>query len=504
MNSAHHHITARKLIRRMICGALTGTLVITGWGALWPQWARAQSSQGQAPQSHSHNQAVVLVRGIQGDIQEFSARLSSAVLKKSLILSMPHIESLSLPVLNKTSFRPSLAEGLYKITFDTGSFNKNHNSTSTAQRIADELLEAGLVEWAQPDYPLFLQVMPEFDRSYHASSSLSESLSQLGSFGFPLAPSVLSLNDPMLGELWGMMKILAPQAWELSRGQQSVIVADIDTGVDYTHEDLRDNMWTNPDSGAGDRFGYDFADVDADPMDTHGHGTHTSGTIGARANNRLGVVGVTHDVKIMALRFIGSNGQGTTSGAIQSIDYAVQHGARVINASWGGYVNSTDPEDVEQNKLLKDAIERAGDSGVLFVAAVGNDGLDADREPIAPACFDSDAILTVASTTFDDRRSFFSNFGQNCVDVGAPGSAILSTVPGNKYTKYNGTSMAAPHVAGLAALLLAKNPRLTVAELKALIMESGDTVAGLQGKSVSGKRINAKSAFQRSLVGGRD
>jgi subtilisin family serine protease len=196
----------------------------------------------------------------------------------------------------------------------------------------------------------------------------------------------------------------------------------------------------------------------------------------------------------MALRFIGSDGYGTTSDAILSIDYAVQHGARVLSNSWGG----APEEDDAMNVALRESIERAMAADVLFVAAAGNDGSDNDKIPMLPAAYDLPNILSVASTNDKDRRSFFSNYGAVSVDVGAPGSNIVSTVPGNRYEQNSGTSMACPHVAGIAALIFSERPDLTAADVKEIIMETVDPLPALRGITVTGGRVNAEAALERA------
>lgn len=369
------------------------------------------------------------------------------------------------------------------------------------------------VEWAQPDYYLSVFSSPERVATRDESLSLlntglhgilrsaenqlfvsdifvsDKSGTADGSnppFRKPSTPPSDGLGDEKSPTLWGMKRIGADKVWKQQRGSREIIVADIDTGVDYNHEDLRHNMWSG--------LGYDFADKDAFPWDTHGHGTHTSGTIGATGGNGIGVSGVVQRASIMALRFIGSDGYGTTSDAILSIDYAVQHGARVLSNSWGG----APEEDDAMNVALRESIERAMAADVLFVAAAGNDGSDNDKIPMLPAAYDLPNILSVASTNDKDRRSFFSNYGAVSVDVGAPGSNIVSTVPGNRYEQNSGTSMACPHVAGIAALIFSERPDLTAADVKEIIMETVDPLPALRGITVTGGRVNAEAALERA------
>ncbi|MFM7137894.1 MAG: S8 family peptidase, partial [Planctomycetota bacterium] len=285
---------------------------------------------------------------------------------------------------------------------------------------------------------------------------------------FVIAPAAIP-NDPSFGSLWGLHNIGqsggladadidAPEAWETTTGSRSVVIAVIDTGVDYGHRDLAANAWRNSGEIAGDGvdndgngfvddlFGWDFANRDADPMDDNGHGTHVAGTIGAVGGNGTGVAGVNWQVSIMALKFLTGSGSGSTSGAIGAINYATRmrrdFGVNVVatNNSWGGGGFSTS---------LRDAIAAGGRAGILFIAAAGNDGTDNDVEPHYPSNYTDDAVISVAATDRSNRLASFSNFGVTSVDVSAPGVSITSTLPGNRYGSYSGTSMATPHVAGV-------------------------------------------------------
>ncbi len=377
-------------------------------------------------------------------------------------------------------------------------------------------LEANLskdVEWAQPDYLLSVLPVREGRRSDFSMMSAPEFLRPIFN-PFPGGGNSLAADpdyvpapplpdtpiaDPMNRDAWGLDMVKATDAWKQQMGSTKILVADIDTGVDYTHPDLVNNMWINPspDPVLKDVVGYDFANNDPKPYDDHGHGTHTSGTIGATGFNGVGLSGVSPRVSIVGIKFITKAGQGTTSDAIRSIDYAISRGVRVMSNSWGGR-----SDDDLENKALEEAIDRAAKADVLFVAAAGNDGTDNDKDPVYPAAYRLPNVLTVASTTNADRRSFFSNYGKESVHVGAPGSAILSTVPGGKYQKNSGTSMACPHVAGLAALILSERPDLTAVQVKQIIMDTVDPLAALQGMTVTGGRINAAAALRRAKTFG--
>ncbi len=328
--------------------------------------------------------------------------------------------------------------------------------------------------------------------------------------------TALAPDDPSYGSLWGMNNagqtggsidadIDAPEAWDVTTGSRDIIVAVIDTGIDYNHPELAANMWTN----AAELNGISGVDDDANgivddiygarwtsgtgvatngnPFDDHFHGTHVAGTIGALGNNTLGVVGVNWNVSLMALKFLNSAGSGTTADAIAAVDYAVAQGAHLTSNSWGGGAFSI---------ALKNAIDAAGAAGQLFVAAAGNSARNADISPMYPAAYDSPTILSVAAINHLDERSWFSNWGALSVDLAAPGSDILSTSPGGTYRTISGTSMATPHVSGVAALVLSRNPALPVLELKQKLMDSVELIPSMAGLTVTGGRVNAAKAIE--------
>lgn len=321
-------------------------------------------------------------------------------------------------------------------------------------------------------------------------------------------------DDTKFSDLWGMHNtgqtggladadIDAPEAWDISTGSHDIIVGVIDTGIDYTHPDLMANIWTNSAEIPGDGIDNDsngFVDdihgINAitgsgDPMDDAGHGSHVSGTIGATGNNALGVVGVNQNVSIVGCKFLDASGSGSLSDALTCIDYFVflkNNGidVRATNNSWGGGGFS---------QALSDAITSSEEANILFVAAAGNSASDNDAQSSYPSGYPHESVLSVASTTHTDSMSGFSQWGLTTVDLGAPGSDILSTVPGSGYDSYSGTSMATPHVTGAAALAWSVNPELSAIEMKALLMSSGDDNTALTGKTVSGKRLNVKNAL---------
>jgi len=321
-------------------------------------------------------------------------------------------------------------------------------------------------------------------------------------------------NDPRFGELWGLHNtgqrsgstpgadIKAPRAWDITTGSQDVVVVVIDTGIDYTHEDLSANMFRNvrdcnnnnaDDDGNGfidDCYGIDTVNKDSDPMDDNGHGTHVAGTIGAVGNNGIGVVGVNWKVGLMACKFLSAGGWGTTDDAIKCLDYVgvmKDRGVNIIatNNSWGGGGFS---------RALRDAIDVQRRRGILFIASAGNARRDTDILPAYPAGYFLPNVISVAATDDTDNLAYFSNFGRQTVHLGAPGNGILSTTPGNTYQVFSGTSMAAPHVTGVAALLKAQDPRRDWRAIRNLILASGEEMAPLT-ETISRRRLDAYRAL---------
>ncbi|CAN5466772.1 hypothetical protein BH20ACI1_BH20ACI1_04530 [soil metagenome] len=324
-------------------------------------------------------------------------------------------------------------------------------------------------------------------------------------------PNPLMPNDPMFNEQWALNNagqgggkekadIRAILAWAKNQGSSDVVVAVLDSGVDYTHPDLVANMWFRPDNipqykddelgTFNDLRGFNAADNQSDPMDDNGHGTHCAGIVGAEGDNDEGIAGINWRVQIMPLKFMGRGGFGTTKDAIEAINYAIDRkqkgvNVRVINASWGSTQNS---------KALEDAIRAAGEAGILFVAAAGNNGTSNDSRPHYPSNYDLPNVISVAALDRTDQLASFSNFGIKTVHIAAPGKDILSTWLGDKYREASGTSMATPYVAGTAALILASEPKLSVEKLRERILSSVDKLDSLNGKVESGGRLNAAKA----------
>ncbi len=357
-----------------------------------------------------------------------------------------------------------------------------------------KLLEAyrksGLVEYAEPDYILEAFVEPNDFRFWDGSMW---HLKNTGIYGGTVGADI----DAAIG-------------WNTRTSAADVIVAIVDTGVRYTHEDLVGNMWINPgesgtdangldkrtngidDDGNGyidDVHGISALDHSGNPADTHGHGTHVAGIVGASTNNGIGISGVAWGVQLMALKFLDAHGQGTISGAIECLDYARAHGARIVNASWGSTGFSS--------QALQDAITHLNIEGIILVAAAGNNGGNNDVNPIYPASYNYDNIVSVAATTRTDAPANFSNYGANSVDLAAPGSPVFSTWFGSDsdYRYVDGTSQAAPQVSGAAALLWAQNPSLTYRQVIQAIVENTDPIPGFAGRTVSGGRLNLALAM---------
>ncbi|MFC4077558.1 S8 family peptidase [Salinithrix halophila] len=274
-------------------------------------------------------------------------------------------------------------------------------------------------------------------------------------------------NDPKFGEQYGPQKLEAPQAWDTTKGKKEVKVAIVDTGVDYNHEDLKGKV----------EKGGDFIDNDKDPMDEQGHGTHCAGIAAAATDNGKGIAGIAPDVTIYAVRVLDANGSGSNESVAKGITDAADAGANVISLSLGG---------AEESKVIEDAVNYAHKKGSVIVAAAGNESTDA---PSYPAYYEK--AIAVAATDGDDKLGEFSNYG-DWVDVAAPGVDILSTVPNNGYEKFSGTSMATPHVAGLAGLIASQGKKGD--EIRKAIESTSDKTEGAGSKFTHG-RVNAAKAI---------
>ena len=339
---------------------------------------------------------------------------------------------------------------------------------------------------------------------------------------FKLYPSAAP-NDPGYKDLWGLNNTGqtggtadadtdAPEAWETTTGSPSTVVAVIDEGIDINHPDLRNNIWSNPKEASGiagfdddnngyvdDINGWDFRGkpgdntvYDPDPLTGEGdeHGTHVAGTIAAEGDNGVGITGVNWDAQVAALKFLGPDG-GYTSDAVEAINYAVAKDMPISNNSWGGGGKS---------QALEDAIKGADAAGHIFLAAAGNDGTNNDTTPHYPANYNVPNVVSVAASGDTDKLASFSNYGATSVDLAAPGVGILSTLPDNNYGRYSGTSMATPHVAGVAALIKSENPGLDDAGIKRQILEFAEKKTSLQNKVATGGRLNAGASVSQQVA----
>jgi subtilisin family serine protease len=327
-------------------------------------------------------------------------------------------------------------------------------------------------------------------------------------------------NDPQFANLWGLLNtgqniggagvpnadIHAASAWAVATGSRANVVGVIDTGIDYTHPDLVANMWAAPTAftvtiggvpmtcPAG-THGFNAITRTCDPLDDNNHGTHVSGTIGASGNNARGVIGVNWNASIMGLKFLDNTGSGSTSDAVNAIEFAIQAKAafaatgaanvRVLSNSWGGSGFS---------QSLLNEINKANTNGMLFVAAAGNNGTSNDTTPTYPGSYDAPNVISVAATDNTDHLASFSNFGSS-VHLAAPGTFILSTTIGNTYSYFSGTSMATPHVSGAAGLVLSVCA-LNVSALRANLIGTVDAVSALSGLVSTGGRLNVDRAIR--------
>jgi subtilisin family serine protease len=307
--------------------------------------------------------------------------------------------------------------------------------------------------------------------------------------------------------IWGGkadIDIDAPEAWDIHTGNSDLVVGVIDTGIYLEHPDLKDNIWSNPqeipnnnldDDKNGyidDVNGWDFANEDNDPTDDHYHGSHCSGIIAAVRNNGRGIAGVAPNVKLLGLKMMAADGSGDTANLIRAIEYATKlkkkgMNIRVLNASVGGG---------DYSEIMKEAISRANKAGILIVAAAGNSSEDNDAKPVYPASYDLPNVISVAALDSSGELASYSNFGANSVHVAAPGSFIWSSIVYGFYLPFSGTSMAAPHVSGVAALLMSKRPGLSPAQVRDKIMNSVKPLDNLRGSVSSPGIVSAYNVLK--------
>ena len=416
-----------------------------------------------------------------------------------------------------------------------GRFAHLETSKNLSQLNLMEISQNPNVEYIEPNYIISLRKVPRpLTAIVSSASSLSTSSSSLSTssskilshqlvnqltpqkkqrFNFPF-PEISTDKD--FNRQWGLHNDGSEQseeyssmegedlnilkAWSITTGSISnpIKIAVVDTGIDYKHPELINQMDVNTmelqgqsgidDDGNGfidDIYGYDFANNDGDPMDGGGHGTHCAGVIGA-SHNSIGTMGVMANVKLVALKFLTDDGNGEEINAIRAIDYAIKRGVKVLSNSWGG---------TDRLQALEDAIAGANRAGLSFVAAAGNDAENNDGVASFPANFIVENIISVGSFNAAGDRSSFSNFGKKSVHVMAPGSEILSTYLKGNYEVLSGTSMATPHVAGVIGLLLSKWPDLTPLQIRNHLMSTVQQTSTLESSCISGGRVDAYRAL---------
>ncbi|MFZ5985815.1 MAG: S8 family serine peptidase [Bacillota bacterium] len=378
-----------------------------------------------------------------------------------------HLDSLAGELGGSIRRKLSLSERSYLMSFN------NYNDSNEIYKIIDMLSKDDMVEYAEPDYIAFVSEIPDD----------------------PDFPYLWGFNN--LGQTEGTpdADIDAPEAWDIAKGSRNVVVAVLDSGIDYNHPDLIENMWRNPgetpDNGIDDDqngyiddvYGWDFVNDDNDPQDDneYGHGTHVAGTIGAVGNNGQGIAGVSWNVSLAALKCFDKYGGAQKSDIIEALNYAVRMRMPITSNSWSAAFYSL---------ALEEAFKKADENGILSIVAAGNFASDIELYPKYPASFTFPSIISVASTGHTDNLSWFSDYGKNSVDLGAPGENIYSTNPDNQYRFLDGTSMATPHVTGAAALIKSMNFDLSNLEIKKLILDNVDPVESLNGITVTGGRLN--------------
>lgn len=375
------------------------------------------------------------------------------------------------------------------------------NSKSTQSLMAD-LSSLSEVQYAEPNY-IYKAIATKQTLESILFGTVKESHSSM-------APT-----DPLYGKLWGLKNTGANEpdrsggtsttpgvagadtdaekGWAITTGSKKVTIAVIDTGIDYNHPDLKNQMWVNEKEVAGngidddgngyidDIHGWNAHGKNGNPMDGNAHGTHCAGTIGAEHNNGIGVAGVMSDVTLMAVKFLSDEGSGSLADAVVAIDYATKMNVDIMSNSWGGGGFS---------QALEDSIKAASNKGILFIAAAGNDSSNNDSRPSYPATYQVDNVISVASHTAQDTISSFSNFGKRTVHVAAPGSNVLSSTPNNEYKVFSGTSMATPHVSGVVGLLLSENGRLPVLEVRNRLMATTVPGPAYRKSTQGGGRVN--------------
>lgn len=341
--------------------------------------------------------------------------------------------------------------------------NEDHVADAIARYQA-----SGLVDFAEPDYVVSVAATLPSDPYFQNGTQW-----WLNNYGQNGGVPGADLN--------------APQAWDVARSASNVVVAIVDSGIRYTHEDLVENLWADPHDGS---HGYNAFTGSRDPWDDNGHGTHLAGIIGATTDNARGSAGIAWRVQIMACKFLDGSGNGYISDALSCMEFALTNGAQIINLSWG---------NTEFSAALSNAIHTARAQNVLVVAAAGNNGQNTDLTPFYPASIQLDNLLSVGASTRLDARWSASNYGAASVDLFAPGAEILSTgiAADNAYQNRNGTSMATACVAGALALMRQQFPDAPAAELRTWLLTAVDSRPAFLGKCASGGRLNLRKILDR-------
>lgn len=407
-----------------------------------------------------------------------------ARLKKSESLNRDNIEFFSSQGITVDK-NFSVVDGLLKLTFESldPTLASHDGSEATSVDLASQikrLMSTGKFEYVEPDWIVHLLTEPN-DSAY--TDGTLWGLNNTGQSG-GLAGIDINVID----------------AWSRNTGSSDIVVGVVDTGIRYTHQDIAANMWTNPDeipnNGIDDDnngyiddvYGMNAINGTGDPFDDHNHGTHCAGTIAGTGNDAGEIVGVAYTTKLMALKFLSAGGSGTTSDAIESIQYALGEGVDILSNSWGGGGFS---------QSLLDVIEAANDDGVLFIAAAGNSAANSDDRTYYPQGYEVDNVISVAAIDRYGNLASFSNYGLESVDIAAPGVAVYSSTAtsDSSYSSYNGTSMATPHVAGVAALLLSEYPSSSVSDLKSRLLNTATFLPSLDGRVATGGMVNATAAL---------
>jgi thermitase len=416
-------------------------------------------------------------------------------------------------------FKPSTAaEQIAEMIFDKTLSTKNDSEPiSQLRALGFEVLSA-----TRPDTLLVRSLTPEKGINLVSMSHQIAALRDISGTD-TVEPNFIyrafkNPNDSDFEKLWGLtnsgtkdtsgrkgmagVDINAIRAWDIETGDKKTVVAVIDTGIDFAHPELSPNAWVNlaelngkagvDDDGNGyidDINGYNAIEKNGKSKDDNGHGSHCSGTIGAAGDNQTGIAGINWNVSLMASKFLDKDGSGDLDSAIRAIDYARKNGAKIMSNSWGGGGRS---------EILFKTIKDARDAGILFVAAAGNDASNNDAVDSYPANYEADNIISVAAVDNRGGLASFSNYGAKKVHIGAPGVNIVSTVLAGGYDSYSGTSMAAPHVAGVAALLLSHEPSLTYQNLKARILAGAKPLASLRGKVATAGLLDAYNSLTQT------